>query len=176
MEVIMKYLSTKNMTLLLSLIAAHTPSLVARGNWDPFSSLNQMEKNLWHNMGRIQQHIAQQASLFEQKVEVREEKDKTILLVKLSGFSKDDEIKVKVDKKTRILTITASKMEKREERRKDQASKVESQQSFTYNYQLRAGESDKISTSLKDGLLTVIIPFSAQKEDESIVTIPISYE
>lgn len=178
MEVIMSYLSTKKSILILSLLASGTPSITARSTtmWDPFAYFDQMEKSLWSNMNRMQQKIVQQAQLFEQKVEIKEEKDKTIILVRLSGFSKEDNITVKVDKKTRVLTISASKKEKKEEHRKNESSRFETEQSFMYQYMLKAGESEKIQTSLKDGLLTVIIPFSTEKEEESVVNIPVKYE
>ena len=153
------------------------PNASASAFDDAVDMFSDVEQRLSKQMNALGQRVSQQMSLFEQKVETKRTPEMTTLLVKLPGFNKNDTVDVKVIRETRTIQITASKKaEKKEtknEKGKEMVTQASSYQEFSYQYPLRTDESEKISATLKDGMLTITIP--RVKEEKKSMSIPISF-
>lgn len=117
----------------------------------PFASRNELY-NPFHDFD----NFFGSANLAEFKTDIREEGDRYILEADLPGFNKDD---IKVDIGDGALTITAQRSSSSEEKGKNGYVRRErSYGSFRRSFDLTGVDSDKISGTYKDGVLTLTLP------------------
>ena len=129
-----------------------------RGNrafaaYDPFKEMEELEK---HFFGR-------QVPAF--KTDIRETEDAYILEAELPGFSKED---IRAEVRNGYLTIHADRKTSSEE--KDEKSgyirRERSYGSFTRSFDLAGIQSDNITASYKDGILSLTLPKVKTKTEE----------
>ena len=130
----------------------------ARGNhsfaaYDPFKEMEDFEKRFFNR----------QLPAF--KTDIRETEHAYILEADLPGFSKED---IHAEVRNGYLTIHAEhKTENEEKDEKDNYLRRERfYGSFTRSFDLDGINSDEISASYKDGILTLTLPKATQKVEE----------
>ena len=94
-------------------------------------------------------------SLMKLRVDLEDKGDRYELTADLPGFSKDD-VEISIDDK--IMTIHAEKNESSESREKNYICRERRIGSFSRSFDISGIDSDAISGSYKDGVLTVVMP------------------
>ena len=123
------------------------------GSYDPFKAMEEFEKNFFGH----------QVPAF--KTDIRETENAYVLDAELPGFSKED---IHAEVRKGYLTIHAEHKTDNEEKdeKNNYLRRERSYGSFTRSFDLDGINSDEISASYKDGILTLTLPKATQKVEE----------
>ena len=122
-------------------------------SYDPFKAMENFENSFFGH----------QAPAF--KTDIRETENAYVLDAELPGFSKED---IHAEVRNGYLTIRAEHSSENEEKdeKKNYLRRERSYGSFTRSFDLDGINSDEISASYKDGILTLTLPKATQKAEE----------
>jgi HSP20 family protein len=152
------------------------PAKAAPGAWHPFDALHQEIDRLFEdfssNWPRLSfPRISAAAPYFQGDFELKvaseaSEDDKAYrVTVELPGMSEKD---VEISLTDSALTIKGEKKSEKEESKKDYHYSERSYGAFRRSFALPEGvEADKIEASMKAGVLTVVMPKSAEAQKKS---------
>ena len=129
------------------------------GSYDPIKAMEDFEKSFFGH----------QVPAF--KTDIRETENAYVLDAELPGFRKED---IHAEVRNGYLTIHAEhKIENEEKDEKDEKDEKNNYLrrerfygSFTRSFDLEGINSDEISASYKDGILTLTLPKATQKAEE----------
>ena len=122
-------------------------------SYDPFKAMEEFEKNFFgHRFPAF-------------KTDIRETENAYVLDAELPGFSKED---IHAEVRNGYLTIHAEHKTENEEKdeKNNYLRRERSYGSFTRSFDLDGINSDEISASYKDGILTLTLPKATQKVEE----------
>ncbi|MBL8681707.1 MAG: Hsp20/alpha crystallin family protein [Myxococcales bacterium] len=134
--------------------------MVMLNRWDPFAEINRLQDQF-----RRASDQTERAS-FAPAVNIFEDKEGIHLTAEVPGMKPED---VHVDVENRVLTISGErKLEKAEQ--KDGYHRIErSYGKFTRSFTLPdTVDGEKIAASIKDGVLTVLLPKRAVAQSKKI--------
>ena len=121
--------------------------------YDPFREFEEMERRMF---------ASKTPSM---KTDIRETENAYVLDAELPGFSKED---IHAEVRNGYLTIHAEHKTENEEKdeKNNYLRRERSYGSFTRSFDLDGINSDEISASYKDGILTLTLPKATQKVEE----------
>lgn len=94
-------------------------------------------------------------SLYKLNVDLEDKGDHFELTADLPGFDKDD---IKIDIEDKIMTIEASREEKKESTDKNYICRERRYGSYTRSFDISGIQSEDIKGSFKNGVLTILMP------------------
>jgi len=137
--------------------------------WSPFNEFMAMQNQLDRLFSETLERGARGDLDFGSwmpPVDLREENDKLVLEMELPGLKKDD---VEISLENNVLTIKGERKFEKEEK-KENFHKIErSYGKFARSFSLPTTvKPDGIDASLKDGILTVSLPFAEEAKPKKI--------
>ncbi|MFB3851881.1 MAG: Hsp20/alpha crystallin family protein [Acidobacteriota bacterium] len=137
--------------------------------WNPFHEIMAMQNQLDRLFGETLERGTRGDFDFGSwmpPVDLREENDKLVLEMELPGLKKDD---VEISLENNVLTIKGERKFEKEEK-KENFHKIErSYGKFSRSFSLPTTvKPDGIDASLKDGILTVSLPFAEEAKPKKI--------
>ena len=128
-----------------------TPFVKHGMTYDPFRELEEMQKKVFGSASFV--------------TDIKDAGDKYIVEAELPGFKKEDiDISVEND----VLTVTAAHSENTEEKKGDKYVRRERRYgSYSRSFDVSEVESDGITASLENGVLTLNLPKKAEKTTAS---------
>lgn len=137
--------------------------------WSPFNEFVALQNQLDRLFGETLERSARGEIDFGSwvpPVDLREENDKLVLEMELPGLKKDD---VEISLENNVLTIKGERKFEKEEK-KENFHKIErSYGKFSRSFSLPTTvKPDGIDASLKDGILTVYLPFAEEAKPKKI--------
>lgn len=131
--------------------------------YNPFREMEEFEKNFF---GYPFVNFFSNDTLEEFKTDITDEGDSYLLEADLPGFAKND---INVDIKDEVLTISAERHSKHEE--KDDKDKIirseRSYGSYTRQFDVSGIDSDNIKAKYEDGVLKLTLPKKAKEIPEA---------
>ena len=123
------------------------------GAYDPFKEMEALEKRFF----------ARQLPTF--KTDIRKTENAYILDAELPGFSKED---ITAEIKDGVLTLRAQKNTESEEKEEGftYIRRERAYGSFSRSFNLEGIDSDGITATFKDGILSLTLPVQTKKTDE----------
>lgn len=137
--------------------------------WNPFSEI----MSLQHQLDRLFGETLERGTRGEidfgswmPPVDLREESDKLVLEMELPGLKKDD---IEISLENNVLTVKGERKFEKEEK-KDNYHKIErSYGKFSRSFSLPTTvKADAIDASLKDGVLTLSLPYAEEAKPKKI--------
>ena len=119
-----------------------TPFVKRNAVYDPFKEFDDMEK-----------HFFGGAASFH--ADVRDTGEAYVIEAELPGFRKED---INVSVEADVLTVTATRKEETCDKKDGYVRRERSYGSFSRSFDVSQVESDQITGSLKDGILTLQLP------------------
>jgi HSP20 family protein len=146
--------------------AEEAPAL--RREWDPFQSMRELLS--WdpfqHMLPRLWPTGAAQRFAFTPAFDVRETKDAFVIKADLPGFREQD---IDVNVTANRLTVSGKREAERVEKADTYYCSERSHGSFTRSFTLPDGvETEQIQAELKDGILALQVPKSAEAQPKHI--------
>lgn len=137
--------------------------------WNPFHEIMAMQNQLDRLFGETLERGTRGDFDFGSwmpPVDLREENDKLVLEMEVPGLKKDD---VEISLENNVLTIKGERKFEKEEK-KENFHKIErSYGKFSRSFSLPTTvKPDGIDASLKDGILTVSLPFAEEAKPKKI--------